>query len=166
MPPRRRLVRLAFSLLLAAIIAVVGVDVAGNPVPTPSATNQEAVTVERVVDGDTIALAGGQKVRLIGIDTPELARGGRPAEPYGEAAKSHLETLIGNQTVRLERDVSERDKYQRLLRYVFLGEINVSIQMVRDGYARSSTYPPDVKYQEEIRAAEREARAARRGLWQ
>lgn len=163
MPSRRRLVRLAFSLLLAAVIAVVGVDVAQNPAPSGQVSAaRETATLERVVDGDTIWVSGHRKVRLIGINAPEL----NPPERYGTEATRHLEELLGGGPLTLEKDVSETDKYGRLLRYVYVNGANVSVRMVRDGYATSSSFPPDVKYQEEIRAAEREARAFGRGLWQ
>jgi micrococcal nuclease len=161
---RRRAVRILVPLIVAVVLALLGLnpDALGLKAETAAPPPISAQgTVARVIDGDTIELAGGEKVRLIGIDAPELS----PAEPYGEEAKQHLQQLIGEQPIRLEKDVSERDKYGRLLRYVFVGEANTSIQMVRDGYARSSTYPPDVKHQELIRSAEREAREAGRGLW-
>ena len=115
--------------------------------------------VSRVIDGDTVELANGERVRLIGIDTPERDR------PYFQEAKEKLTELIEGKEVVLEKDISEQDRYGRLLRYVWLGSVLINLEMVKQGYANSYTYPPDVKYQEEILQAEREARQKGIGLW-
>lgn len=119
--------------------------------------------VLRVVDGDTIELSGGEKVRYIGIDTPETGNGG---ECFFEEAKKKNEELVLGKTVRLEKDVSERDRYGRLLRYVYVGDLFINKIMVEAGYAKVSTYPPDVKYQETFIEAERYARESNLGLWE
>ena len=126
----------------------------------------DQATVTRVVDGDTIVvnIAGSEyRVRYIGVDTPESTT---KQECYGREATHFNRSLVNGQTVRLERDVSETDRFGRLLRYVYLpnGEM-VNEVLVREGYALVRSFPPDVKYQERLRAAEREARLARRGLW-
>jgi len=126
----------------------------------------DQATVTRVVDGDTIVvnIAGSEyRVRYIGVDTPESTT---KQECYGREATYFNRRLVNGQTVRLERDVSETDRFGRLLRYVYLpnGEM-VNEVLVREGYALVRSFPPDVKYQERLRAAEREARLARRGLW-
>lgn len=121
--------------------------------------------VTRVIDGDTIEIEGGQKIRYIGIDTPESVHPQKPIECFAvEAAKKNKE-LVEGKRVRLEKDISETDRYGRLLRYVFVGDLFVNDYLVRWGYAYSSTYPPDVKYQDQFRQAEREARENNRGLW-
>jgi micrococcal nuclease len=122
--------------------------------------------VTRVVDGDTIVVTIGGKeyrVRYIGVDTPESTT---KQECYGREAARFNRSLVDGQTVRLERDVNETDRFGRLLRYVYLpsGEM-VNEILVREGYALARSFPPDVKYQERLRAAEREARQAQRGLW-
>jgi micrococcal nuclease len=126
----------------------------------------EQVRVARIVDGDTVELGDGGTVRLIGVDTPETVAPGQPVDCYGPEASAYTKQLLEGQTVFLEKDVSETDRFGRLLRYVYLesGEM-VNELLVLDGYARVSTFPPDVKYQERFLAAERQAREAGRGLW-
>jgi micrococcal nuclease len=125
--------------------------------------------VQRVVDGDTIQVSvEGQyyTVRYIGIDSPETVRPDHPVEWMGPEATAANEALVGGKMVYLEKDVSETDRYGRLLRYVYLADgTMVNAELVRQGYAYSSTYPPDVKYQELLNRSEREAREAGRGLW-
>lgn len=122
--------------------------------------------VARVIDGDTIELAGGDKIRYIGIDAPETVDPRKPVQCFGVEASSENKKLVEGQLVRLAKDISERDKYGRLLRYVYLEDGTfVNLELVRNGYASASTYPPDVKHAAEFSAAEREARGAKRGLW-
>ena len=125
----------------------------------PPDNTQETVLVTRIVDGDTFEVASGQKVRLIGVDTPEKD------ECYFTQASNRLTTHIDNKEVTLLKDVSETDRYGRLLRYVFVGDTLVNTELVSEGYALASAYPPDIAYQDTFEAAEREARSAGRGLW-
>jgi len=120
-------------------------------------------TVGRVIDGDTIELAGGARVRYIGIDTPEMS-GHR--ECYATEATAKNRELVEGKRVALRKDVSETDRYGRLLRYVYLptGEM-VNATLVREGYAVASTFPPDVMFADLFVELEREAREAARGLW-
>lgn len=120
---------------------------------------QAEAVVLRVIDGDTIVLKDGRKLRLIGIDAPEKGR------PYFEEAKKKLKELLEGKEVTLEKDVSEKDRYGRLLRYLWLGSTLVNLEMVRQGFAFCYTYPPDVKYQDKILQAERKAREKKIGLW-
>lgn len=143
--------------LLKQIAALLGVGV-------PS--QDELALVKRVVDGDTIVVEIGGKeyrVRYIGVDAPESTT---RQECFGHEATRFNRTLVEGQTVRLERDVSETDRYGRLLRYVYLsnGEM-VNEVIIREGYALARSFPPDVKYQDRFREAEREAKQKRRGLW-
>lgn len=115
--------------------------------------------VSRIIDGDTIELSTGQKVRLIGIDTPESG------QPYFQEAKEALSSLILNKKVTMEKDVSETDKYGRLLRYIYLDDLFINEEMVRRGFARVYTYPPDVKYTDLFKQAEAQARTNQIGLW-
>jgi len=133
---------------------------------------EEPVRVEarvtRVIDGDTIEvnLAGiTYKVRYIGIDTPETVHPSEPVECFGKEASDKNAELVEGKIVRLEKDVSETDKYGRLLRYVWVGDIFVNDYLVRQGYAYASTYPPDVKYVGQFAEAQREAEENNRGLW-
>ncbi|MBU0708178.1 thermonuclease family protein [Patescibacteria group bacterium] len=131
----------------------------------PSEQSREKVKVTRVIDGDTIELEDGRKVRYIGIDTPETVHPDKPVECYGQEASNKNKELVHNKEIEMEKDVSEVDKYSRLLRYIWVGNVFVNDYLVRQGYANSSTYPPDVKYQEQFNEAEREARENNRGLW-
>jgi micrococcal nuclease len=128
----------------------------------PVATTPETVRVTRVIDGDTIVISGGERVRYIGIDTPEL---GEEPEPLAEEATTANREMVDGKTVRLERDVSETDRFGRLLRYVWIDGTMVNAELVRMGLAEAKEYPPDTRYQPLLEAAELEARLAGRGMW-
>ena len=128
----------------------------------------ETARVLRIVDGDTIlVLLDGreERVRYIGVDTPETVAPDRPVECFGTEASAANARLVEGQTVRLERDVSERDRFGRLLRYVYAGDVFVNAELVRAGFATAVTFPPDVRETARLRQLERDARAAKRGLW-
>ena len=139
-----------------------------TPSPTPTPQRVEARVVD-VVDGDTIDVeidGAFYRVRYIGIDTPETVHPDKPVERFGPEAAEANRQLVEGALVYLEKDVSETDHYGRLLRYIFLADgVFVNAELVRQGYAQVSTYPPDVKYQELLLAAQAEAREAKRGLW-
>ena len=116
--------------------------------------------VIEVIDGDTIVLSNNEHVRLIGINTPESDR------YFYEEAKEVLKGLVLNKNVRLEKDVDDRDTYGRLLRYVYLGNLFVNLEMVKRGFANAFTFPPNVKYTNKFIEAEREARTNEIGLWE
>ena len=125
-------------------------------------TPPETAKVIQVIDGDTITVEGGYRVRYIGIDTPET----HPVpEAYGTEAWQVNRQLVEGKEVRLERDVSETDKYGRLLRYVYVDNVFVNAELVRLGLAEAKAYPPDIKYQDYLEKMEAEARAAGRGMW-
>jgi micrococcal nuclease len=126
----------------------------------------ESATVLRVVDGDTIELSDKRKLRYIGINTPETVDPRRGVQCYGHEASDFNKQLVTGKTVYLEKDVSETDRYGRLLRYVYLedGQM-VNELLVKEGYAYASAYPPDVKYQDRFNTAQQEARTAAKGLW-
>jgi len=130
-----------------------------------------AAHVVRPVDGDTLVVdIGGheERVRLIGIDTPESVAPDRPVECFGPEAKARTaELLPAGTAVRLERDVEARDRYDRLLAYVYRDEddVLVNLLLVEEGFAESISYPPNVAHQGELDAAEAAARAAGKGLW-
>jgi micrococcal nuclease len=133
----------------------------------------EPATLVSISDGDTIRVDVGGKVetlRLILIDTPETRDPNNPPECYGAEATAFLEGLLPRGTEPyLESDVSERDRFGRLLRYAWFDRGDevylVNEAMVRAGYAAQSTFPPDVKYEERIQEAARFARAHGYGLW-
>ena len=139
---------------------------AGAGSPTPSGLQQALVV--RVVDGDTIdVLIGGEELRLryIGIDTPETVDPRRPVGCFGKEASARNRELVAGKTVGLEKDVSETDRFGRLLRYVWLGGRMVNARLVEEGYASASTFPPDVRHAELFAALQSEAREQGRGLW-
>jgi len=109
------------------------------------------VIVTKIIDGDTVVVEGGYHVRLLGIDADESGY------PCYDEAKSRLEELVLNQEVKLEKDVTDVDQYKRCLRYVFLGEQNICLELVKEGLAIARFYEPDVKYKEEITLAEKTA---------
>lgn len=144
-----------------------------TPIATSSATQGiegEQAKVSKVIDGDTIELQNGQTVRLIGIDTPETVDPRRSVGCFGKEASNETKSLLFGKIVILQKDVSDTDKFGRLLRYVFLSleggqTLFVNDYLVREGFAKVLTYPPDVKFNEQLRQAEAEARAGKRGLW-
>ncbi len=170
---------IALALLLAAILAA-GCTLLAPPAKEPPAGAPEVTQAEviRHTDGDTarFLLDGGaeEKVRFIGIDTPEV---GESPEPFGEDAAAYTagEIPVGT-TVWLETDAELRDKYGRLLAYVWLEqpttgneaevrEHMLNARLVLDGYANAYTYPPNVKYTDVLKDLQAEAREAGRGLW-
>ena len=125
-------------------------------------------TVVRVVDGDTIHVRVGErleKVRYIGVNTPEVHHPRKGEEPGGREATDVNRSLVAGQRVRLETDVQARDRYGRLLAYVWVGDTMVNAEMVRRGYAQVMTVPPNVRHQTLFLTLQREARDADRGLW-
>jgi micrococcal nuclease len=126
--------------------------------------------VVRVVDGDTIGvLVAGrrEKVRYIGVDTPETHHPTKPVQCFGRAAAAFNARLVGGERVRLVRDVEERDRFGRLLAYVYRVRdgLFVNAELARLGYARTLTIAPDVRYAARFAALAREARVAGRGVW-
>jgi len=129
---------------------------------TSEVPKKETAYVIRVIDGDTIEvdLSGkAYKVRYIGINSPEYN------QPFGDEATQANSSLVLGRTVILEKDVSETDKYGRLLRYVYVGNLFVNAHLVKFGWAQASTYPPDVKYSDLFVSLEREARENNLGCW-
>lgn len=130
----------------------------------------ERAYVTKVVDGDTIVVNDKTTVRFVGIDTPETVDPRRPVGCYGKEASNEVKRLLTEKQVILQKDVSDTDKYKRILRYIYLplenGQILfVNDYLVREGFAKVLTYPPDVKYDEQLRGAEKEAKINKRGLW-
>lgn len=145
---------------------------AGDPLNTvtgkgdgPRTPRPEVAIVSLVIDGDTVRLSDGRVLRYIGIDAPEAGSRDRPVECLAEAATARNRALVEGREVRLERDVSETDAYGRLLRYLFVNGLLINEVLVREGFARSATFPPDLKYQDILRNAERAARLATRGIF-
>jgi micrococcal nuclease len=132
----------------------------------------EAARLVRVVDGDTLIVDRGhgqERLRYIGMDTPETVEPGVAVQPFGPQASEANRRLIGGRALVLEADVSAVDRYGRLLRNVWIRDglrwAMIGLELVADGYARLETVPPDVKYAAVLLAAGRAARAEGRGLW-
>jgi micrococcal nuclease len=164
---RRLIAPLAFVLLFGGLLLRDSLQQA-HDAPGPASTSVGRVV--RVVDGDTIRVSLGgreERVRYIGVDTPESVKPGTPVQCFAKKASAENKRLVGGQRVRLERDVEERDRYGRLLAYVYpaAGGPMVNESLVRGGYARPLTIPPDVRHAERFRRLADEARKAGRGLW-
>ncbi len=129
--------------------------------PAPSGTTHEALVV-KVIDGDTVELASGERVRYIGMDTPEM---GPPPKCGAEAARARNRQLVEGKLVELLPGPEDRDVYGRLLRYVFAAQTFVNAELVSEGYALAKTYHPDEQYHELFSRLGREAEGAGRGLW-
>jgi len=170
--------RLMPCLLLLAFLASCAIAPSRSPTVTPSAQKTtlpptsmpsgEIAKVVEVIDGDTIKVEIDGRiytVRYIGIDTPELHHPQKPVEYFAREAYEKNKELVEGKTVILEKDVSETDRYGRLLRYVYVDGLFVNAYLVEQGYARAVTFPPDVKYADLFRRLEKEAREAGRGLW-
>jgi micrococcal nuclease len=132
-----------------------------SPVPLAS----DSAVVKRVIDGDTIELESGQIVRYIGIDTPETIHPLKGQECFGREATQRNRELVEGKVVRLEKDVNETDRYGRLLRYVWVEDQLINLQLVEEGYALARSYPPDIAKQDLLRQAEAQAQELNLGLW-
>lgn len=151
----------------------------GLEVPFGHDYNYKDILVKRAVDGDTLVLENNERVRLIGIDTPEMhesnkltrdaARAGQDVEVIKQLGKQSYEftkKLVEGKRVNLEFDVERRDKYKRILAYVYLKDGTfVNAKIVEEGYASLMTYPPNVKYADLFLKLYQEARQNQRGLW-
>lgn len=135
--------------------------------PCPAERYDETVVGAHVYDGDTLRLVDGRRVRLLGINTPEIGRDGRPSEPLADAALRVLEQAAGpGATLRLRLDEEREDRYGRMLAHVYAddGE-NLQARLLEAGLATTLVVPPNVWASDCYAALERGARAARRGLW-
>ena len=155
------------ALVLVAIIGAVPRLAAAD------ADDRSTVTVERVTDGDTIRVSGGdfdgEAVRLIGIDTPEVDGPYTDAQCFGSKASGRARALMPEGAeLELVLDVQERDRFGRVLAYVYRASDGrfVNAAMVRGGFATAITIPPNVEHADRFRQLERDARDAGRGLWE
>ena len=125
--------------------------------------------VLRVVDGDTIEIQwqnGKEKIRMIGVDTPETVHPQKGEEPYGREASNFTKQNLQSKSIWIEFDVEQRDRYKRLLAYVFTTEGKFfNATLIENGYAQLSTYPPNVRWVELFRVLQTNARENQRGLW-
>ncbi len=147
----------------------------GEAAPPPAAAERpdcealpaglEQVRVAQVVDGDTVHLVGGEKVRLVGVNTPEKARDNRPAEPLAGAAERALEDLLAGRSVYLQPGAEPRDRHGRLLARLYTGAGSIEAALLRQGMGFHVAIAPNVGGWECLQAAEHAAREARRGVW-
>ncbi len=149
-------------------------------IPIGKAHGYTNILVKRAVDGDTLLLENRERVRLIGIDTPEMHESDKlyrdaqrnkqdvsAIKALGRRAYQFTKNLVEGKIVSLEFDLEKQDKYKRLLAYVYLKDGTfVNAEIVKEGYASLMTYPPNVKYADLFLKLYREARENRRGLWQ
>lgn len=160
---------LALVLSLVLLLIPMASEKKVNPIPvqitslpTPSMVT-EAV-VKRVIDGDTIDLTDGTRVRYIGINAPELSsENGKTC--YAHEATAKNKALVAGKTIRMAKDISETDTYGRILRYVWVGDVFVNETLIEEGFAHASTFPPDVLYKDAFLLAEKQARKEMIGLW-
>lgn len=148
-------------------------------IPIGKNYNYTNILVKRVVDGDTLLLGNGERVRLIGIDTPEIHDSNKlnrdskrsqqsisEIKEMGRQSYEFTKKLVEGKIVSLEFDVEKHDKYKRLLAYVYLKDGTfVNAEIVKEGYASLMTYPPNVKYADLFMKLYRQARENKRGLW-
>jgi micrococcal nuclease len=154
----------ALALALCGAVCGCSASIGDEPAQTGS------VRVARVVDGDTIRVelpAGEEPVRYIGVDTPESVKPGSPVECFAKRASAFNERLVGGERVRLVYDVERRDRYGRLLAYVYRARdgLFVNAELVRRGYATVATFPPNVRHEREFRRLAKRARMSGLGLW-
>ena len=130
-----------------------------------SCSNSQTLKCTRVVDGNTIVLNNGERVRLIGVDTPETKQPQKPVEYFGKEASAFTNRMVEGKEVRLEYDWQKRDKYNRLLAYVYLKDGTfINAEIVKQGYGHAYSKFP-FKYLEQFRQYEKQARENKRGLW-
>ncbi|MBI4215651.1 MAG: thermonuclease family protein [Parcubacteria group bacterium] len=173
-----RLVSALFMIFLGGVVSLLKADnydakrvlrsVPAEPiVKTHAQPREENFLVTQVIDGDTIELENGVRVRYIGIDTPEIDWENKesPRNCQGLKALERNKQLVLNRRVRLKKDVSERDKYGRLLRYVYADGQLVNLELVKSGYAKTFAKSPDVRHKSLFKEAERLAKKSGIGIW-
>ncbi|WP_188595419.1 thermonuclease NucI [Staphylococcus muscae] len=163
------------SIIIVAIIAigVLGFQYINQSGPFSeinSSSEEETYTVKRVIDGDTIIVSKpgheDERVRLIGVDTPETVKPNTPVQPYGKAASDFTKRHLTNQQVRLEYDREKTDRYGRTLAYVWLGDDMFNAMLAKEGLARAKFYAPNDKYRIVIEQAQKEAQKKQLNIWE
>lgn len=134
-------------------------------IPTKPVDGLRSVFVERVIDGDTFITDEEERVRYIGMNTPETVHPSKLVEFFGQEASNKNKELVEGKTVELEFDTQEIDRYGRTLAYIWLDDMMINAELVAKGYAQVSTIPPNVKYADYFIALQEEARTNEMGLW-
>jgi len=148
-----------FKKILLLGVSVVFLALAFYFVQNSAKDKSSIFKVFRTIDGDTIELTNGQMVRLLGIDTPEKR------QYYYEEASKRLEELTKGKEVFLEKDVTNRDNYGRLLRYVYVGSLFVNLEMIKEGYAQAFVVAPNLKYSYVFLKADNATKVKGIGIW-
>lgn len=168
------LLRTIFALILISCIMLMGcitIKTLGGQAASKAENKNKPVSfrVVRVVDGDTIVINYGakkEKLRLIGINTPEIKHPTKGQEVFGREASAYAKKLLDNRDIEVKFDVQKRDKYGRLLGYVYLEDGTfVNANLIEQGYAQVMTVPPNVKYADYFKRLQRKAKSAEKGLW-
>lgn len=166
-----------FAILVGVFVLLNNFSLKQSKIAHPSTTSNQVTTTKetakviRVIDGDTIKVLINSKeetVRLIGIDTPETVDPRKPVQCFGIEASNKAKEVLTGKTITLESDPTQgnRDKYGRLLQYVFIDRVNINKLMISEGYAHEYTYKSNpYKYQLEFIQAEKDARQNKKGLW-
>jgi micrococcal nuclease len=124
-------------------------------------------SVKKVYDGDTVLLSNGNKIRFLGINTPEVEGRHKSAQAGGEDAKRWLLKVLKNKRIRLERDVEKKDKYKRLLAHIFTEDnLHINLELIKRGFGTVSIYPPNLKYTDILIKAQQHAEQDKLGIWQ
>ena len=161
--PRYRFTTLGYRLLTVTLILIL---LTCGRSAQPEAAALSRALVKLVHDGDTIVLADGEKLRYVGIDAPEVVHDGEPAEPYGKEARLFNRQLVLGQWVRVELAEERRDKYKRLLAYVFLEDGTfVNGELVRQGYAHLLRRQANLRHWDRLLKLQRQALKAKKGIW-
>lgn len=159
--------RRRFPLWLLLVIGLVAIwrNFSAPPAP-PEEIGEGLYEVQRVVDGDTLLLTNHARIRLIGVDTPETVKPNHPVEPWGPEATQFTREFVADKQVRLEFDHERVDKFGRFLAYVWVGDRMLNEELVRAGLARAEMqYHYSSSKKTRFLRAEKEAKAARRGIW-
>jgi micrococcal nuclease len=154
-------------LLILLALAIAGSYGASSLIQSRDGDSGVAPLVSRVVDGDTIVLEGGTRVRYIGVDTPESVKPGTPVQCYAKAASRFNARLLDGERVQLRYDAERTDRYGRTLAYVYRVRdgLFINAELVRRGYATTLTIAPNVAHADEFTSLARDARRHGRGLW-
>ncbi|MBN2474160.1 MAG: thermonuclease family protein [Pirellulales bacterium] len=163
--PRRQRQIVLLIVVVAALLGLYRLPEQLRPAP-PESLKPGTYQVKRVIDGDTLLLGNGARVRLIGADTPETVRPNYPVEPWGPEATQFTRDFVAGGRIRLQLDGPPKDKYDRFLAHVWVGDRMLEEELLRAGLANAATqYRYSAAMKARFVAAEAEARSARRGIW-
>lgn len=140
-------------------------EIVKTPMSGLTEESREKAIVAKVIDGDTIELSDKRKIRYIGINSFEMNDERLEIKCLAEKAREANRNLVENKEIEMEKDVSDTDKYGRLLRYVWIDGILVNEELVKNGWAEVSSFPPDIKYQERFRIEQIKAKLNDLGIW-